>query len=330
MAAKNKSETALLSENTGKDATVYTNEAATPAEKRAAIVDLYAVISSSLSPDATVEAIAKRDALFERELRLITHSHNIFEKYNLLFLYDDTSLVRSDADAIYKAFSAFPDFSKPILLTLHSPGGSIAPAYLIGKLCREFSDGKFCVAVPRQAKSAATLISCAADEIHMGTMSELGPIDPQINGLPALGLKNSIEHLAELVRDYPTSSDMFAKYLNLSLEPIHIGYYERVAESAAQYAERLLSAHAETLDNSPQNIAKTLVYSYKDHGFVIDKSEAIEIFGKRAIVVSSPEYDYSNDIYEFLDTVKMLADFCNHSFYFRGGLGSQPTFRKKK
>jgi hypothetical protein len=123
---------------------------------------------------------------------------------------------------------------------------------------------------------------------------------------------------------------MFAKYLNLSLEPIHIGYYERVAESAAQYAERLLSAHAETLGNTPQNIAKTLVYSYKDHGFVIDKSEAIEIFGKKAIVVSSPEYDFSNDIYEFLDTVKMLADFCNHSFYFRGGLSSQPTFRKKK
>jgi len=47
----------------------------------------------------------------------------------------------------------------------------------------------------------------------MGSLSELGPIDPQINELPALGLKNSVDHIAELVRKYPASSEMFAKYL---------------------------------------------------------------------------------------------------------------------
>ena len=54
-----------------------------------------------------------------------------------------------------------------------------------------------------------------------------------------LGLKNSIEHLAELAKKYPEASEMFAKYLHLSLNLVNIGYYERVAESALQYSERL-------------------------------------------------------------------------------------------
>ena len=47
-------------------------------------------------------------------------------------------------------------------------------------------------------------------------------------------------YIAYLIKDYPQASEMFAKYLNLSIDPIHLGYYERVAESATQYAERLL------------------------------------------------------------------------------------------
>ena len=111
----------------------------------------------------------------------------------------------------------------------------------------------------------------------MGSLSELGPIDPQIEGLPALGLKSSIEHIADLVKGHPHSADMFAKYLHLSLKPVHLGYYERVAESAAQYAERLLKAHETPLKKPASEIARNLVYSYKDHGFVIDQAEATEI-----------------------------------------------------
>lgn len=88
--------------------------------------------------------------------------------------------------------------------------------------------------------------------------------------MPALGLKNSIEHITDLVSKNPKSSEMFAKYLELTVEPVQIGYYERVAESAVQYAERLLEKHKSTLSSDPSIIAKKLVYGYKDHGFVID------------------------------------------------------------
>jgi ClpP class serine protease len=180
-------------------------------------------------------------------------------------------MVKADADKIYSAVTAFSE-NKPLLLILYSNGGLISSAYLIGKLCREYACGNFIISVPRHAKSAATLVCCAADEIHMGSMSELGPIDPQINDLPALGLKNSIEHIAKLVKETPESAEMFAKYLYYSLKPIDIGYYERVAESALQYAQKLLETHADKLPRSAEKIAYELVYTYKDHGFVIDKS----------------------------------------------------------
>ena len=64
-------------------------------------------------------------------------------------------------------------------LILHSPGGSPeAAASIVSYLCSRFTDIQ--VFVPHLAKSAATMIACAADEIWMGSHSVLGPTDPQV------------------------------------------------------------------------------------------------------------------------------------------------------
>ncbi len=242
--------------------------------------------------------------------------------YNILVLYDNILMVKADSDRIYNAINAFEDKSKPILLVILSGGGEPASAYLIGKLCQEFCNGTFTVVVPRYAKSAATLLACAANEIHMGSLSELGPIDPQIKGMPTLGLKNSIEHIAELVSNNTGSSEMFARYLQRTVEPIQIGYYERVAESAMQYAEKLLDKNKSKLPTTPKEIASRLVYGYKDHGFVIDKEEATEIFGKEVIKSNTPEYKIGNFIYDTLSSIERWATSLKQNFYFTGSLDS--------
>ena len=252
-------------------------------------------------------------------------------KYNILVLFDNTVLVKGDSDQIYRAVTGFSDTTKPILLILLSGGGEPGSAYLIGKLCREFSNNnKLVIVVPRHAKSAATLLACAADEIHMGSLSELGPIDPQINKMPALGLKNSIEHIADLVSKNPKSSEMFARYLALTVEPVQIGYYERVAESAVQYAVRLLEKHKSSLVSEPAIIANKLVYGYKDHGFVIDKEEAISVFGDKTVKCNTSEYEIGNTIYNILSRVENIADILDHNFYFIGSLDSNPNLVKKR
>ncbi len=287
-----------------------------------ALIDAY----SSDSDDV------KRSIFFKAFKQYLIQEVNKFKcisKYNLVILFDDTTMMKSDADKIYNAVTAF-DKKKPMLMVLLSGGGVAGSAYLIGKLCREYSNGKFIVAVPRYAKSAATLLCCAANEIHMGSLSELGPIDPQINGLPALGLKNSIEHIAQLVKENPSSAEMFAKYLHMSIEPIQIGYYERVAESAMQYAENLLSTHKDDLPKEPQIIANELVYKYKDHGFVIDKFEASKILGDTIVKHNTDEYDLGNSVYQFLEYVSRFANIMKHNFYFIGGVDSEPTLTERR
>jgi ClpP class serine protease len=298
-------------------------------KKKFYLNELIDAMLTSLGPDAPSGSSGIRDDLIRAYLQNQIESNPLAESYNILILHDEGRMVKSDADNIYSASIAFPN-KRPVLLVLYSTGGVIGSAYLIGKLCREYAEGKFVVVVPRQAKSAATLICCAADEIHMGSLSELGPIDPQIEDLPALGLKTSVEHIADLIKDYPHASDMFAKYLNMSLKPIHLGYFERVAESAAQYAERLLNLHPSNLKQKPAEIAKALVYSYKDHGFVIDKAEACDIFGDKIIRTDTEEYKLGNSIYAALMFVARVASAVNHYFYFIGSLSSDPHFTKRQ
>lgn len=274
-------------------------------------------LKGSEPDDKEVAAII--DRMFEKTVA----KHDVSKLYNVAFLMDTSALHRIDADKIYRSLSDL-ESEKPLLLILSSSGGDIAAAYLIGKLCREKSGDKFAIAVPRRAKSAATLICCGADEIHMGSLSELGPIDPQFDQIPALALKYSIEHLAELSKRYPAASDMFANYLSQSLNIEELGYYERVAESATQYAERLLkSRNVNATKDRIVKVARRLVYQYKDHGFVIDSSESAEIFGDEVIKLETPEYELANDLFiDFSFILRLVSNLFGRQIYVVGTPGN--------
>lgn len=72
------------------------------------------------------------------------------------------------------------DETKDLDLWINSPGGSAQTAEKIVAACRAVCDGEFRVVVPNMAKSAATMTALCADQIVMGYLSELGPIDPQV------------------------------------------------------------------------------------------------------------------------------------------------------
>ena len=71
------------------------------------------------------------------------------------------------------------DFSKGLLLMLHTPGGMGEAAQTIVDFLRsKFSDIDFLV--PTYAMSAGTMIALGCDRIIMGRQSQLGPTDPQL------------------------------------------------------------------------------------------------------------------------------------------------------
>ncbi|MDR2462332.1 MAG: hypothetical protein LBD30_00935 [Verrucomicrobiales bacterium] len=141
----------------------------------------------------------------------------------------------------------------------------------------------------------------------MGSMSELGPIDPQFNGIPARALTNALQTLARLVSENPKSSDMFARYLENKLELGILGYFERINDSATQYALRLLEGKTLGTNYNAQSLSEHLVNHYKDHRFVIDKDEAMQLFGGSIIKHQTSEYIFSNTLDRELRLVSRIV-----------------------
>ncbi|MEX6634131.1 SDH family Clp fold serine proteinase [Hyphococcus lacteus] len=89
----------------------------------------------------------------------------------------------NDAEDVLDAIRKTPP-NKPLEFILHTPGGLVLPAVQIARAIKAHP-GKKTVFVPHYAMSGGTLIALAADEIVLSEHAVLGPIDPQIGGLPA-------------------------------------------------------------------------------------------------------------------------------------------------
>lgn len=94
------------------------------------------------------------------------------------------------------------DRSKGLDLFLHTPGGSGSATESLIDYLKQMFGNDIRAFVPQIAMSAGTIIACACKEIFMGKHSNIGPIDPQINGLPAAAVIAEIETAyQEIVKD---------------------------------------------------------------------------------------------------------------------------------
>lgn len=149
---------------------------------------LFLLIASTLQPllQARYEAMrrARQIAAIERERgsRVITMIHR--QETRWFFSLPVSRMIDlEDAQEIIPAIRETPA-DTPIDLILHTPGGMVLAAMQIARAIKAHPS-KVTVHVPVYAMSGGTLIALAASEIAMDTFSVLGPIDPQIVGLPA-------------------------------------------------------------------------------------------------------------------------------------------------
>ncbi len=91
-----------------------------------------------------------------------------------------------DAEKVLNAIRTTPP-EQPIDVILHTPGGLAIAALQIARALRAHP-GRVTVFVPHFAMSGGTLVALGADEIVMTQHAMLGPIDPQINGMPAASI----------------------------------------------------------------------------------------------------------------------------------------------
>jgi len=132
--------------------------------------------------------------------RVITMIHRQ-EKRSLFGFVIARHIDLEDAQTIIAAIKDTPE-DMPIDLVIHTPGGLVLAAMQIARAI-EAHKAKVTVYVPVYAMSGGTLIALAADEIVLGEFSVLGPIDPQMAGLPAASIVKArdskpIEHVSDL------------------------------------------------------------------------------------------------------------------------------------
>lgn len=95
------------------------------------------------------------------------------------------------------------DRSKGLDLVLHTPGGDVAAAESLVSYLRALFGPDLRAIVPQLAMSAGTMLACACKEIVMGLHSSLGPVDPQLGGLPAHGIVEEFKLAAKEVNEDP-------------------------------------------------------------------------------------------------------------------------------
>ena len=117
--------------------------------------------------------------------RVITMIHRQ-EKRSIFGFTVSRHIDLEGAETIIAAIKETPD-DMPIDLVIHTPGGLVLAAMQIARAV-EAHKAKVTVYIPVYAMSGGTLIALAADEIVLGEFSVLGPIDPQIVGLPAASI----------------------------------------------------------------------------------------------------------------------------------------------
>jgi ClpP class serine protease len=91
-----------------------------------------------------------------------------------------------DAEKVLYAIRTTPKDQK-IDLILHTPGGLVIAALQIARALKAHA-GQVTIFVPHYAMSGGTLLALSADEIVMSPHAVLGPVDPQINGMPAASI----------------------------------------------------------------------------------------------------------------------------------------------
>lgn len=175
--------------------------------------------------------------------RVITMIHRQ-EKRSLFGFPVARHIDLEDAQTIIAAIKETPK-DRPIDLVVHTPGGLVLAAMQIARAV-EAHPAKVTVFVPVYAMSGGTLIALAADEIVLGEFSVLGPIDPQIMGLPAASILHARN--AKPAADVFDLTHVLADVSEKALDQVKRGAVEiltpRMEVAAAEVlAEKLAGGH---------------------------------------------------------------------------------------
>ena len=163
-----------------------------------------------------------------------------------------------------------------LILMINSPGGYVKSSYKIARALRENFD-KITVFIPYEASSGGTLISLVGNEIVMGMMSQLSPIDPHSDESSALALKSGFRLVMDWLEDTGEEDVPYPlKALSEKFHPEGLDYALSSLKMMEEYAQEILELGK--MENAKaKEISKELVNGFLTHGQVINSTRAKKI-----------------------------------------------------
>lgn len=180
-------------------------------------------------------------------------------------------------------------------LFLYTRGGDVLTPWRLVNLFREFTE-RFCVLVPFRAYSAGTLLCLGADEILMGKMGELGPIDPSVvNAFNPQDPANPNARLPVNIEDVYSYMALIAEKMGIyneeamarafmvladKIHPLALGNVHRNWMLIRSLANKMLGLRRERLAREQeQNIVDYLTEKLYAHNHMIARREAVDEIG---------------------------------------------------
>jgi hypothetical protein len=178
-------------------------------------------------------------------------------------------------------------------VVLSTNGGLASAARRFALLLREYSH-QFTVLVPHRAWSAGTLLCLAADELVLGPMSELSPLDPRMGSVrgevagtdhgregPAVVSAEDVRAFRDLAREWfgiddPEYRTQLLALLSQRVSPVSLGGFFRADKLIRQIADELLAFHMTDAARRDALVA-TLVSGYHAHDHAITRPQVRDL-----------------------------------------------------
>ncbi|MBL8098510.1 MAG: ATP-dependent Clp protease proteolytic subunit [Anaerolineales bacterium] len=228
-----------------------------------------------------------------------------------------------------------------IYLFIKSSGGNGQASLRLVNLLRQYCD-KVIAVIPLECASAATMITLGANEIYMGPMAYLTPVDTSLtHALSPIDRDNdrvsvSLDELTRVVKLWQSQrsdrSENPYQQLFQHVHPLVIGAVDRAESLSIMLCKELLAYHIKD-EKTQDRIANALNAKYPSHGYPILFEEAKRVglkvshltpeinslllelnelyseMGQRATTDFDDTHAHSNEILNIWETSGVLVHF---------------------
>lgn len=195
---------------------------------------------------------------------------------------------------------------KGLDLILHTPGGGIAATECIVRYLRSLFCGDIRCIVPQLAMSAGTMIACSAKEIVMGRQSSIGPIDPQLRGVPCHGVVEEFRTAARQLKKDGAKIGVWSPIIE-QYTPTFLGECQKAIELSKELVTEWLETGMFAGDPKAKSTARRVVKVLGDHGGTKTHDRHISADGARKIGLKVIDLEKDNKLQDLVLTA-------HHSF----------------